>query len=116
MNLRSPRRTASSAVVVGRMSLQRSHNRFSHRYIRIAEADGQVLGMATVVPAADIHNNADYRTVLSSWEQLRLQLAQRLILSRVLQHGYPSGTFYIANLAVYPEYRGKHCFYQRRYR
>lgn len=98
------------------MSLQRSHNRFSHRYIRIAEADGQVLGMATVVPAADIHNNADYRTVLSSWEQLRLQLAQRLILSRVLQHGYPSGTFYIANLAVYPEYRGKHCFYQRRYR
>ncbi|MFN6568297.1 GNAT family N-acetyltransferase [Dendronalium sp. ChiSLP03b] len=87
--------------------VQRSHNRFSYKNIRVAQAGDRVLGMATILKAEDIHDNADDRTVLSWWEKLRLQLAQRLILSRILQHDYPTGSFYISNLAVHAEYRGR---------
>ncbi|RCJ35422.1 hypothetical protein A6770_16645 [Nostoc minutum NIES-26] len=76
--------------------VQRSHNRFSYKNIRVAQAGDRVLGIAIILKAEDIHDNADDRTVLSSWQKLRLQLAQRLILSRILQHDYPTGSFYIS--------------------
>lgn len=95
------------AVPILTALVKRSRNRFSHRYIRVAQASSRVLGIAIVVGAADVNDNADYHTVLSFWGQLRLQLVQSLILNRVLKHDYPPGTFYIANLAVHPDYRAK---------
>lgn len=95
------------AVPILTALVKRSHNRFSHRYIRVAQASSRVLGIAIVVGAAEVNDNADYHTVLSFWGQLRLQLVQSLILNRVLKHDYPPGTFYIANLAVHPDDRAK---------
>jgi ribosomal protein S18 acetylase RimI-like enzyme len=91
----------------------RSHNHFSHRYVRVAESDksdklnSQVLGIAIVLPAEKVEENFDYVTVLRAWEQWQLQIANKLILDRLLQHRYPAGTFYIANLAVDAAHRGK---------
>ncbi len=84
-----------------------SHNRFSHRYIQVAEAGHQVIGMATILPATALQDNADERIVLNFWARLRRQMAYRLILDRVLEQNYPTGSFYIANLAVQPTYRGQ---------
>lgn len=98
---------ARNAVPILTALVKRSHNRFSHRYIRVAQASSRVLGIAIVVGAAEVNDNADYHTVLSFWGQLRLQLVQSLILNRVLKHDYPPGTFYIANLAVHPKDRAK---------
>lgn len=96
-----------NAVPILTALVKRSHNRFSNRYIRVAQASSRVLGIAIVVGAAEVNDNADYHTVLSFWGQLRLQLVQSLILNRVLKHDYPPGTFYIANLAVHPDDRAK---------
>lgn len=87
--------------------VQRSHNRFSHQYIRIAEIDHQVVGIVILVPAAYINDDADYHEILKFSQQLWLKLVQRLILRYVLQHDYPAGAFYISNLAVAAEYRNQ---------
>jgi ribosomal protein S18 acetylase RimI-like enzyme len=92
--------------------VQRSHNRFSHRYVWVAENDDQILGMAIVVDAAALNQQtalnpqSDYRSVLGFWRHLRLQLAYRLLLDRILQHTFPPQTRYIANLAVHQAHRG----------
>lgn len=86
--------------------VQRSHNRFSHQYIRIAEIDHQIVGIVILVPAAYLKDAADYQVFKFS-QQLWLKLVQRLILRHVLQHDYPAGTFYIGNLAVAAEYRNQ---------
>lgn len=100
-------------LLLGQSSLQslqrfvtHSHNRFSHRYVRVAESAHQVIGIATIVPALELNNNADSRSVLNFGARWRWQLAHRLILDRVLLHTYPANTFYIANLAVDAAYRG----------
>lgn len=87
--------------------VQRSHNRYSHRHIYVAEANRQVLGIATLMNAADLNDDADYSSVLNRWERLRLGLAYTLILTRVLKQDYPAQTVYIANLAVDSRYRGR---------
>lgn len=85
--------------------VRRSHNRFSHQYIRIAEIDQQVIGIATLVPTDKINENPDFLDVLNFGQKLWLKLVQRILLQHVLQHGYPPGSFYIGNLAVAPEHR-----------
>ncbi|GAB4379727.1 MAG: hypothetical protein Kow00121_34450 [Elainellaceae cyanobacterium] len=95
-----------TAVQTIQKLVQRSHNRFSHRYVRVAESAHRVVGIATILPAIALTDDADYSSVLSAWAQLRWKLAHRLILDRVLEHTYPADTFYIANLAVHPDYRG----------
>ena len=97
----------SQAILYLTDFVQRSHNRFSHQYIRIAEIDHQVVGIIILVPAAHINDDADYPAVLKFGKQLRLKLVQSLILRHVLQHDYPAGTFYIGNLAVAAEYQNQ---------
>ena len=87
--------------------VQRSHNRFSHQYIRIAEIDDQSVGIATLVPAAYVNADADYREILNFSQKLWLNLVQHILLQHVLQHDYPVGTFYIGNLAVAAKYRNQ---------
>lgn len=94
--------------------VQRSQNRFSHRYVRVAEAGeltggqrNQILGVATLVAAEVLKETADYQACLNRWQQLRLQCADTLILNRLVRHDYPPGTLYIANLAVDTAYRGQ---------
>jgi ribosomal protein S18 acetylase RimI-like enzyme len=87
--------------------VQHSRNRYSHGHIYVAEANHQVLGIATLVNAADLNDDTDYGSVLNKWERLRLWLAYTLILARVLQQDYPPQTVYIANLAVDARYRGR---------
>jgi ribosomal protein S18 acetylase RimI-like enzyme len=86
--------------------VRRSHNRFSHRYIRVAEIDGRAVGIVTFVPAADV-NAADYGEILNFGQKLWLKLVQHLLLRHVLQHNYPVGSFYIGNLAVNAKYRNQ---------
>jgi len=85
----------------------RSHNRFSHQYIRITEINDRVVGIATLVPAAYVNDAADYGKILNFSQKLWLKLMQHLLLRHVLQHDYPVGTFYIGNLAVAAEYRNQ---------
>jgi ribosomal protein S18 acetylase RimI-like enzyme len=87
--------------------VQQSQNPFSHRYVRVAEADDSILGIATLLAAEAIKERTDYRTRLSWWQQRRLRFARYLILNRVMRHDYPPKTFYIGNLAVDPAYRGQ---------
>jgi ribosomal protein S18 acetylase RimI-like enzyme len=87
--------------------VERSHNRFSHQYIRVAVLDGQVVGIAVFVPAEHLNDDADYREVLNVGQRLWLNLVQRLILRHVLQHNYPMGSFYIGNLAIATDYRNQ---------
>lgn len=87
--------------------IQGSHNRFSHQYIRVAEIDHRVVGMAILVPAAYLSDTADYREVLSISRKLWLKLVQYLLLRYVLHHDYPIGSLYIGNLAVAAEYRNQ---------
>jgi ribosomal protein S18 acetylase RimI-like enzyme len=97
-----------------------SHNRFSHRHIRVAESDGQVFGMATLVPAAELNAETDYQQVFHGWGRLRWNLAHRFILDRVLEQTYPVDSIYVGNLAVHPAYRGngigsqllRHCIHE----
>jgi ribosomal protein S18 acetylase RimI-like enzyme len=86
-----------------------SQNRFSYRYVRVAEINAQVRGIATVVPAIELTHelNSDYQQILNPWAQLRWNLAHRLILDRVLEHTYPPNSVYIGNLAVQAADRGQ---------
>ncbi len=102
------------ALIFGRIAIQiiqtfveHSRNRFSHRYVLVAESGNQVVGIATLVPALELNNNKDHSFLLSCWARLRYMLAHRLILDRVLEHTYPPDAFYIANLAVLPAYQGR---------
>jgi ribosomal protein S18 acetylase RimI-like enzyme len=95
------------ALVILQALIRRSHNRFSHRYIWVAEADSGVVGVVAAVPSENLRNAADYATVLNRWQRLRLALLNRLILSRTLRQNYPPKTFYIANLAVAPTHRSQ---------
>jgi ribosomal protein S18 acetylase RimI-like enzyme len=85
----------------------RSHNRFSHRYVQVAQIEDQVVGIATLIPALELQDNTDQDSVLNRWAKLRRQMAYWLILDRVLEQNYPSDSFYIANLAVQSAYRGQ---------
>jgi ribosomal protein S18 acetylase RimI-like enzyme len=87
--------------------VQRSQNRFSHQYIRIAALNHQVVGIAVLVPAVQLNHNADYLDVLNLSQRLWLNLLQRLILNRVLQHDFPTGAFYVGNLAVAIDHRNQ---------
>lgn len=86
---------------------QGKQNRFSTRYSYVASLSGQVLGIALMLPASEVKNNLDYQHLLNFWERGRLYLANKLILNRLLRHDYPDDSFYIANLAVALEHRGK---------
>jgi ribosomal protein S18 acetylase RimI-like enzyme len=96
-----------AAVEIIQKLVTHHHNHLSHRYVQVAESDDQVVGIATLVPAIELNDETDYDSVLNFWARLRWQIAHRLILDRVLQHTYPADSFYIANLAVTPAYRGK---------
>lgn len=85
----------------------RSHNRFSYRYVRVAEIDGQVLGAVLQVPAPALNDNSDYPIALGTWKHLRLRLAYALLLDRILKHDFPPNSLYIANLAVASPHRGQ---------
>ncbi|MDX2215825.1 MAG: N-acetyltransferase [Oculatellaceae cyanobacterium bins.114] len=87
--------------------VRRSHNRFSHQYIRVAALDHHVVGIVIFVPAERLKDDADHREVLTVSQRFWLTLVQRLILRYVLQHHYPTGSFYIGNLAVAPDYRNQ---------
>ncbi|MFM7423424.1 MAG: GNAT family N-acetyltransferase, partial [Elainella sp.] len=111
-----------SAVQTIQDLVVRSHNRLSHRHVQIAAAGELVIGIATLLPATALQDNADYDSVLNVWARLRRQLAMGLILNRVLEQNYPADSFYIANLAVQANYRGQgigsqllqHCLAQAR--
>lgn len=87
--------------------VKRSHSRFSHQYIRIAEIEQRVVGMVIIVPATEVNAAADYSELLNFSQKLWLKLLQRLVLRHVLQHDYPVGSFYIGNVAVAAEYRNQ---------
>jgi ribosomal protein S18 acetylase RimI-like enzyme len=109
-----------SAIQTLEQWVKLSQNRFSHRYIRVAESSGQVLGIATLVPAAKLNDKTDYQQILNAWAQFRWNLAHRLILDRVLKQTYPVDSVYIGNLAVYPAHQGngigtqllRHCIHE----
>ncbi len=102
------------ALMFGRQAIaqltdlvERSHNRFSHRYICVATIDQQIVGMAILIPATDLHITTDYQTQLNCRQRLWLKLVHFVILQHVLQHDYPVGTFYLGNLAVAAAYRNR---------
>jgi ribosomal protein S18 acetylase RimI-like enzyme len=86
--------------------VQGDYNRFSYQYVRVAQIDEQVVGVAVMVPAEKVHAATDFQT-LSYRQQLRLGLVKRLIVPFVLQQNYPQGSFYIGNLAVDSRYRNQ---------
>ena len=83
-----------------------AHNRFSHRYIRVAEENQQIVGMVVLIPASQLDDTIDPQT-LPLPQRLWLSLLQRLLLKHLLRHDYPAGSFYIGNLAVAPEFRNR---------
>jgi len=87
--------------------IQRSHNRFSHQYIHIAELNCQVVGIATLIPAASLNNNADYGDILNFPQRLWLRLVQRIVFRYFLQYDFPMDAVYVGNLAVASEYRNR---------
>ncbi|KST61944.1 hypothetical protein BC008_07835 [Mastigocoleus testarum BC008] len=87
--------------------VQCSNNRFSHQYIRVAERNKQVVGIAIIIPATKLNNNTDYYDILNFSQKLWLKLVQSIILKHVLQHKFPEGTFYISNIAVATEHRNQ---------
>lgn len=97
----------SQAIAVLTALVQRSHNRFSHQYIRIAETNDRVVGMVTLVPAEFVEHNPDYDEILNFGQKLWLKFVQYLLIQHVLKQDYPTGTFYIGNLAVATEYRSQ---------
>ncbi len=97
----------SQAITCLAALVARSHNRFSHQYIRVAETDQRVVGIVVLVPATRLAEDADYRDVLKFGQQLWLKLVQYLIVNHILQHSYPATAFYIGNLAVAAEYRNQ---------
>lgn len=95
----------SKAVEILSQLVERSHNRFSHRYIRVAVLRGKVIGMIVQVPAERLQNEADYEQLFSRSQRLRLKLANGLILRHLLRHDYPEKSLYIGNLAVDSAYQ-----------
>ncbi|MBM0745742.1 GNAT family N-acetyltransferase (plasmid) [Phormidium sp. CLA17] len=87
--------------------VRRSHNRFSHQYIRIAEIDRRAVGIVIFVPAACVTAADDYGEILNFSQKLWLKLVQHLLLQHVLQQDYPVGSFYVSNLAVSARYRNQ---------
>lgn len=74
----------SSAVACLTELVQRSHNRFSHHYIRVADIKHRVIGIAVLVPATHVTDDADYRDILNFSQKLWLNLLQRFLLRYVL--------------------------------
>ncbi len=95
----------SKAIETLSQLVERSHNRFSHRYIHVAALPGKVIGMIVQVPAEQLHNEADYEQLFSRSQRLRLKLANGLILRHLLRHYYPEKSLYIGNLAVDSAYQ-----------
>ncbi len=87
--------------------VRRSHNRFSHQYIQIAEIDRRAVGVVIFVPAAYVNAAADYGEILNFSQKLWLKLVQHLLLRHILQHDYPVGSFYVGNLVVSARYRNQ---------
>jgi ribosomal protein S18 acetylase RimI-like enzyme len=95
------------AALVGR-----SHNRFSHQYVWVAEQAGTehartIVGVVVLVPTERIHDQEDFRAVLNPWQSLRRTLAKSLILRHVLQEDYLPNALYVGNLAVDARYRSQ---------
>lgn len=97
----------SQAIAVLTALVQRSHNRFSHQYVRIAETHDRVVGIVTLVPAEFVKHNPDYDEILNFGQKLWLKFLQYFLIQHVLKQDYPTGTFYIGNLAVAMEYRNQ---------
>ncbi|HIK18504.1 MAG TPA: GNAT family N-acetyltransferase [Leptolyngbyaceae cyanobacterium M33_DOE_097] len=89
-----------SAIAYLTKFVQKSHNRYSHQYIQVAEINQYVVGIITLLPAVELNANADYDAVLNPAQRLWLKLVQRFLLPYVLQQSYPDNAFYIGNLAV----------------
>lgn len=87
--------------------IQRSHNRYSHQYIHVAAIAQRVVGIAVLVPTANINETGDYRDIFNVVQRLWLKLLQRFVLRHVLEYEYPTGSLYIGNLAVVAEYRSQ---------
>jgi len=87
--------------------VQKSHNRYSHQYIRVAEIDQHVVGIITLLPAVKLDCNLDYDAILNPVQRLWLKFLQRFLLPYLLQQSYPDDAFYIGNLAVAKAYRNQ---------
>ncbi|HEY9825057.1 MAG TPA: GNAT family N-acetyltransferase [Stenomitos sp.] len=98
---------SSQAISCLAKLVQRSYNRFSSQYIRVAEIGDQIVGIITFVPAAYVNANAGYFDILNFVQKFWLSLIQRCVLSHVVQQVYPSESFYVGNLAVAAEYRNQ---------
>lgn len=107
----------SQAIPILSNLVERSHNRFSHQYVWVAELKGHVIGAAVLIPAEDLSNQGDTQSVLAPGRRIWVALVRRFLLNAILRHDYPPGTVYIGNLAVHADYRGngigtqllKHC-------
>ncbi|MBF2077329.1 MAG: GNAT family N-acetyltransferase [Synechococcales cyanobacterium T60_A2020_003] len=95
------------AIPVLSMLVERSHNRFSHRYIWVAEQEGEVIGVVVLVPTECLPDQADANAVLSLGQRLWVEAVQRFFLNAILRHDYPAQTLYIGNLAVRADCRGQ---------
>ncbi|GAB4440129.1 MAG: hypothetical protein OHK0011_22620 [Turneriella sp.] len=83
-------------------------NSFSHRYVTVAEADGEVAGMLIGYEPQEIDKQAeerDFRRALSAFEQL-LMIPKFWILQPFLDKSEIHGR-YIQNVCVAPAHRGK---------
>lgn len=87
--------------------IQRSHNRFSYQYIRVAEIDRRIVGVITLVPTDVLNDRTDSEQIFSFSQKLWLQLLQALLLRHLIQHHYPASSLYIGNFAVAAEYRNR---------
>lgn len=85
--------------------LKLNQNRFSYHYVYIAEIEGEIMGIALLIPTQVQKANSDYTKVLNWWQQWRWYLVENLILKRIIKTDYPENSYYLANLAVKPEYQ-----------
>lgn len=95
----------SKVIEILSQLIERSHNRFSHRHIRVASLSEKVIGVLVQVPADQLQNEADYEELFSQSQRLRLKLANGLILRHLLRHHYPAKSLYVGNLAVDSAYQ-----------
>ncbi|NER00703.1 MAG: GNAT family N-acetyltransferase [Cyanothece sp. SIO2G6] len=87
--------------------VERSHNPFSHRYIRVAAIAHQVVGIVTLVPTDRLSEETeDYRSVFNFGRQLWLT-GLKLVVRRILRQDYPPSSLYIGNLVVAEPFRGQ---------
>ncbi|MGC9504047.1 GNAT family N-acetyltransferase [Baaleninema sp.] len=87
--------------------ISRANNRFSHRYITVAESQHKIVGIVLLIPTNRLQENADEREVFSWQQQLWLKLIRGGILRYLLKHDFPADSLYIGNLAVSPAYRNR---------